>query len=164
MAVYTVHAPASFGVDVRTTPDRIVFIRDGFHFWAFFAAIFWLIWHRMWLATLGYLVLIGVTQTILTALGTDNTTQIAVFVVIALLMGLEAASLQRWTLARRKWRQLDTVVARNDRDAEQRFFDRFNPDNRIEATRNPSPLPPLPRSSIADDVTGFFPSAPGARR
>ncbi len=35
MAVYTVHAPASFGVDVRTTPDRIVFIRDGFHFWAF---------------------------------------------------------------------------------------------------------------------------------
>jgi hypothetical protein len=164
MAVYTVHAPASFGVDVRTTPDKIVFIRDGFHFWAFFAAIFWLIWNRLWLATLGYLVLIGVTQAILTAIGSDYTTQIVVFVVIALLIGLEAASLQRWTLTRRKWRQIDTVVARNTRDAEQRFFDRFDAGSRIETGRNSSPLPPLPRSSIADDVAGFFPAAPGVRR
>ncbi len=84
------------------------------------------------------------------------------FVVIALLMGLEAGSLQRWTLARRKWRQFDTVVARNARDAEQRFFDRFSLDSRIETSRGP--LPPLPHASIAEDVTGFFPAAPGVRR
>ncbi len=50
MAVYTVHAPASYGVDVRTTSDRLVFVRDGFYFWAFVFSFFWLIWHRLWLA------------------------------------------------------------------------------------------------------------------
>ena len=164
MAVYTVHAPASFGVDVRTTPEKFVFIRDGFHFWAFFAAIFWLVWHRLWLATLGYLVLIGVTQAILNALNVSNTAQLVAFLVIALLVGLEAGSLQRWTLTRRKWRQIDTVVARNLREAEQRFFDRFDADSHIDTNRSASSLPPLPRSSIVDDVTGFFPAAPGVRR
>ena len=44
---------------------------------------------------------------------------------IALLMGFEAASLQRWTLSRRKWRQLDIVVADDEEAAERRFFDRW---------------------------------------
>mgnify|MGYP000216907828 CR=1 FL=1 len=36
MAVYTVHGPASYyGSDVRTVPDQLVFVRDGFYFWAF---------------------------------------------------------------------------------------------------------------------------------
>jgi hypothetical protein len=31
MAVFTVHAPASYyATDVRTTPDKLVFVRDGF--------------------------------------------------------------------------------------------------------------------------------------
>ena len=29
MAVYTVHAPAGYGVDVRARPDQFVFVRDG---------------------------------------------------------------------------------------------------------------------------------------
>ncbi len=164
MAVYTVHAPASFGVDVRTTPDRIVFIRDGFYFWAFIAAIIWLVWHRLWLATLGYLVVVVAVQLLLTALGASSIAQLIVFAVIALLTGLEAGSLWRWTLTRRKWRQLGVVVARNAREAEQRFFERFGTSGRLEGTRsNSSSLPPLPRSSISDDAAGFFPS-PGVPR
>jgi len=38
---------------------------------------------------------------------------------------LEAASLQRWTLSRRNWRQLDTVVGDDEETAERRFFDRW---------------------------------------
>jgi hypothetical protein len=44
---------------------------------------------------------------------------------IALLMGLEGASLQRWTLSRRKRRQLGIVVAPDQEAAERRFFDRW---------------------------------------
>ena len=40
-------------------------------------------------------------------------------------MGFEAASLQRWTLSRRNWRQLDIVVADDEESAERRFFDRW---------------------------------------
>lgn len=164
MAVYTVHAPASFGVDVRTTPDRIVFVRDGFYFWAFVAAFIWLLWHRLWLAALGYLVLVIAVQLALMVLGISNAAQFAVFFVIALLTGLEAGSLWRWTLTRRKWRQLGVVTARNQREAEQRFFERFDGAARVETMRgNSSSLPPMPRASIADDMSGFFPSPGGSR-
>ena len=32
-----------------------MFVRDGFHFWAFLLAPLWLLVHRLWLALLGYL-------------------------------------------------------------------------------------------------------------
>ena len=164
MAVYTVHAPASFGVDVRTTPDKIVFVRDGFYFWAFIAAIVWLVWHRLWLATLGYLLLMLIAEFALSAAGADAGTRLIVMLVVALLMGFEAGSLRRWTLSRRKWRQIALVVANNERDAEQRFFERWSRETRTENGRGPSSsLPPMPRASLADDATGFFP-APGASR
>lgn len=164
MAVYTVHAPASFGVDVRTMPDKIVFVRDGFYFWAFVAAIIWLVWHRLWLATLGYLLLMLIAEFALSAAGADAGTRLIVMLVVALLMGFEAGSLQRWTLSRRKWRQIGIVVARNERDAEQRFFERWSRETRMENGRGTSSsLPPIPRASLADDAPGFFP-VPGTSR
>ena len=33
----------------RRDPERFVFVRDGFHFWAFLLAPLWLLWHRLWL-------------------------------------------------------------------------------------------------------------------
>ena len=38
MPVYTVHAPVADGTDPRSVTDRFVFVRDGFHFWAFLLA------------------------------------------------------------------------------------------------------------------------------
>ena len=163
MAVYTVHAPASFGVDVRTTPDRIVFIRDGFYFWAFVAGLIWLVWHRLWLATLAYVVLVVLTQIVLTLLGVNSGAEFVVFLLIAALLGLEAGSFWRWTLRRRKWRELGVVVARNEREAEQRFFESLTSSSVSSSRGSASSLHPLPRSSIADDAAGFFPS-PGVPR
>jgi len=48
-----------------------------------------------------------------------------VMLLVGLLMGLEAASLWRWTLSRREWRQIDIVVADDEEAAERRFFDRW---------------------------------------
>src|SRR5215467_10410755 len=36
-----------------------------------------------------------------------------------------------WTLSRRKWRQLDIVVADDEETAERRFFDRWTARNRV---------------------------------
>ena len=56
MPVYTVHAPVANGADLAAT-DKFVFVRDGFHFWAAVAAVIWLLWHRLWLALIGWIVL-----------------------------------------------------------------------------------------------------------
>lgn len=165
MAIYTVHAPASYGVDIRTGDDKVVFVRDGYYVWAFVASIFWLIWHRLWLALLGYIVVSVGAEILLRWLGASADTRMIAMLVVAFLVGLEAGSLRRWKFSRGKWRQLDVVVADNEEAAERRFFDRWTDAAARDAPRGQSPMHPLPRASINpdNDVIGLFPQ-PGARR
>ena len=58
MPVYTVHAPVNNGADLPAT-DKFVFARDGFHFWAMIFGVFWLAWHRLWLALIGWILADG---------------------------------------------------------------------------------------------------------
>ena len=90
MPVYTVHAPVANGADLAAT-DRFVFVRDGFHFWAAVASVIWLLWHRLWLALIGWIVLMVAIQFGMSALGASRGTIFAVDVLIAILMGFEAA-------------------------------------------------------------------------
>jgi hypothetical protein len=176
MPVYTVHAPLATAVGVRAT-DRFTFVRDGFHVWAMLLGPLWLIWHRLWLALLGWVVVITAVELATRALGAGAAAVWTADVLVALLMGLEAASLQRWTLSRRNWRQLDIVVADDEEAAERRFFDRWTAKQRGFANDQsavdrggPPPTrdvpgqafsrpPPLPQ----DAIIGLFPE-PGASR
>src|SRR3954453_4045653 len=125
MPVYTVHAPVADGAETQRAADRLVFVRDGFHFWAFLLGPLWLAWHRLWLALLGYIAVWGGIAVALARLHAGAGPRLAVMLLIAFLMGFEGASLWRWTVSRRKWRQLDVVVADDAETAERRFFDRW---------------------------------------
>ena len=124
MPVYTVHAPTGNNADIRAT-DRFAFVRDGFHVWAAIFGVVWLAWHRLWLALIGWIVLMAAIDVAMVVLGVNGTEIFLVDALLALLLGFEAASLERWTLSRRKWRQLDIVVADDEEAAERRFFDRW---------------------------------------
>jgi hypothetical protein len=164
MSVYTVHTPPGYGADVRVTADRFVFVRDGFYFWAFALSIIWLAWHRLWLALLGYIVLMVALEIAFSVMGIGSGARFVMMFIVAVLMGLEAASLRRWTLRRRKWRQVDVVVADNQDAAERRFFDRWSASATDNAHGPASPLPPLPRASlVSHDILGSFPQ-PGVPR
>ncbi|NVN85913.1 MAG: DUF2628 domain-containing protein [Rhodopseudomonas sp.] len=172
MPVYTVHAPPTVDQEPDNTSDRFVFVRDGFHGWAFLLGPVWLLYRRLWLALLGYIAL-NVTLTLgLSAAHADAGARLGVMFLLALLLGFEAATLWRWTLSRREWRQLDIVVAADEEAAERRFFDRWTsaqpgavgyqfPVDRGE----PPPVRriPLPASSIYNDIVGSFPR-PGSSR
>src|SRR3954469_249001 len=94
MPVYTVHAPLSNGADFTAT-DKFAFVRDGFHFWAAVAGVIWLAWHRLWLALIGWILLIVVVDFGLAAVGVGRGTIFVVDVLLALLLGLEAGNLRR---------------------------------------------------------------------
>ena len=49
MPTYTVHAPPPTPGRTARDPERFVFVRDGFHFWAFLLAPLWLLAQRLWL-------------------------------------------------------------------------------------------------------------------
>jgi Protein of unknown function (DUF2628) len=124
MPVYTVHAPGAGGADLRST-DRFVFVRDGFHFWAALFGPLWLIAHRLWLALIGWIIAVIALELALRRLGVGSAAIVFADIIVALLMGFEAASLQRWTLSRNQWSQLDVVIADDEEAAERRFFDRW---------------------------------------
>ena len=176
MPVYTVHAPVTTNAGVIAT-DRFAFVRDGFHVWAFLLGPVWLLWHRLWLALIGWIILMAVIDFAMVRLGLSPSAIFLVDVLLALLMGFEAASLRRWTLSRRNWRQLDIVVADDEEQAERRFFDRWtakqrNPSNDQTAVDRCGPPPtrdvpgqpfsrPPPLSQ--SEIIGLFPE-PGASR
>jgi len=157
--------------------DRFAFVRDGFHFWAAVAGVVWLAWHRLWLALIGWIVLLLAVDFGMAALGARGGAILLANLLLALLMGFEAASLRRWTLSRRKWRQLDIVVADDEESAERRFFDRWTAKQRALSNDQlavdrgaPPPTrdipgqpfsrpPPLPRS----EIIGLFPEPGGSR-
>lgn len=166
MPAYTVHVPASTAASGPAVADRFVFIRDGFHGWAFVAGPFWLIYHRLWTVLAGYLALNVVLTVLLVGLHVDAGGRFTVLLLIALLLGLEAATLRRWTLARQGWRQIDVVIADDHDGAERRFFDRWT----TQAADSYQPpmdqgVRPAPRPSTASqgEIFGLFPR-PGAPR
>jgi Protein of unknown function (DUF2628) len=175
MPVYTVHAPTADNAGIAAT-DRFAFVRDGFHFWAALLGPLWLAWHRLWLALIGWIVVMIAIDVGMARIGASGTAIFFTNVLIALLTGFEASSIRRWTLSRRNWRQLDIVVADNAESAERRFFDRWTAKQRLLNDQSavdrgaPPPTrdipgqpfsrpPPLPRN----EIIGLFPE-PGAPR
>ena len=167
MPTYIVHAPSSLMSDAASSPERFMFVRDGFHFWAFVLAPLWLLLHRLWLALLIYVVGYGVLSFGFAFARVSSSTQLIVGLLIALLMGFEASSIWRWTLNRRGWATLGFVVAEDDETAERRFFAEWQK-RAADAPSVPATEPrysaPVRRGSPSpSDVIGLFPE-PGGQR
>jgi len=171
MAVYTVHQPPLCATEAAPDPERFVFVRDGFYFWAFMAPWLWMAWHRMWVVLLVYIVGSAAVESAVYYAGAGTGGTAVVGLLIALLIGFEASTLRRFTLARRGWKNVGVVSAYDLEDAERRFFADWV--RRAPAARSapsapprstpPSPAAPLPRMPQSPDVIGLFPE-PGASR
>ncbi len=171
MAVYTVHQPPLRATDTAPDPQRFVFVRDGFSIWAFVAAALWMLWHRMWLVLVIYIAVAAGIEVVLRYAGVQGPVLGIVAVLISLLVGIEAGTLRRFTLARRGCKNVGIVSAHDLEDAERRFFAdwvRAAPAMRSAPSTTPRNSPPapstqLPRMPQSPDVIGLFPE-PGAGR
>ena len=160
MSTYTIHAAPPKAGEETSDPQRFVFVRDGFHFWAFLLAPLWMLYRRLWLVLLLYLVIVGVLGGALVALRAPATLQATLDILIALLVGFEAATLWRWTLERRGWQTLGFVVGDDEESAEQRFFGAWNARGGAAAVPAPEPTyaAPVRRGPPSGaDVIGLFP-------
>jgi hypothetical protein len=158
MPIYTVHAPPA-NPGFAPDPERFVFVRDGFHFWAFLLTPLWMIWRRLWLVLILYILVLIVLQLALRLIGAAPTVHTLVGVVVSLLIGFEAATLRRWTLNRHRWTQLGVVSAPDLEAAERRFFDFWLRQTAREAARDSPSRAPLPGHSApaSSDIVGLFP-------
>jgi hypothetical protein len=175
MSIYTVYEPPLKAHESAPDPERFVFVRDGFSFWAFLLAPWWMLRHRLWLALVCYVILAVALSVALRLIGTSAAVAIIAGALFSLLVGFEAATLRRFGLARRGWRNVGIVVGDDVESAERRFFDAWA--NKTWANKTWAERPSVdgvPRASSpavgvpmarrpSSEVVGLFPQ-PGAPR
>ena len=167
MAVYTVHEPPRRFDDELAHTSRFVFVRDGFHGWAFLFGPAWMLRHRLWLAFVGWLVVAGGLGALLAAVRAGGWSVLVAFTVLGLLVGAEASSLRRAKLRRAGYAKVAVVIGDDLQAAEHRFFAGWS--TRRAEGRPGSPAVPAPQAgpaarpgSAGSGIVGLFPE-PGAR-
>jgi len=169
MSVYTVHEPPLRAGAAVSDVERFAFVRDGFSWWAFLFAPLWMLRYRMWLVLIGYVVVSVGLGIVMKLSGASALAGSFIGLLIALLVGLEAGTLRRFTLNRRGWKNLGVVSGDDLEDAERRFFDVWlgrtnSPSSGPRAAMPPSaPAATIRRAPPGSDVIGLFPE-PGAPR
>ncbi|PZP86514.1 MAG: hypothetical protein DI582_02680 [Azospirillum brasilense] len=118
--IFTVHEK----VDAPEPSDRIVLVREGFALWAFVFNLFWLLYHRCWLAAGGYLILAVVIDKVAEAYGLNEIALSLVQLALQLWLAGVANDLRRHSLGRAGYREIAVVCAESPLLAERRFFDR----------------------------------------
>jgi hypothetical protein len=159
MAVYTVHAPPPSAGTRLEAAERFVLVPDRFSWPAFWFGPLWMLWHRLWLALLGYFVLVAGLGVALRFTGGSIAASVVIALAVALLLGSEAPSLRRFKLQRRGFRLCGVVVGDDREAAERRFFSALTGESK-EPRPTPASGPPAPAG--VPDVIGLFPH-PGAR-
>jgi hypothetical protein len=161
MAAYTLHVDGEAHPGDPRALDRAVVLKDGFSWGAFFFTVLWFFAHRLWLAGLFVLaaVLALVVGAYLAGAGFG-----AIWLAVALfsvLVGLEASSLRRWTLARRGRPAVDVLSAGSAAEAETKAFERWlaGDSTKLESAAV-SPTRPRPAQwQPPAPVLGLFPEA-----
>ncbi len=169
MPTYTVHEPPPRQGEAASSPERFVFVRDGFHVWAFVLAPLWLLLHRLWLALTIYVIASVLLSVGFYLLGVPSAVQVLAALLIAVLIGFEAETIWRWTLERRGCKTLGFVVGEDAEMAERRFYAEWTK----RAAERPSPPLALPEPQYGlavrrgapspSDVIGLFPEPGGPR-
>lgn len=164
MAVFTVHEPKGLEGRGFAAARRVVFVKEGFCWPALFVPVLWLLFNRMWLLLLAYLVAVAAAEAALQASGSVTFAGLGGFA-LALLFALIANDVRRWHLGRKGY-VMRGIVAGGDRDeCERRFFADWL--EARPAPRRASPTNPTPTASAAPaphghGVVGMFPE-PGGR-
>jgi Protein of unknown function (DUF2628) len=156
MRTYTLHLPPDASLADADALDRAELVPDGFSWGAFLFSALWFFWHRMWVAGLAVLVAVIAFNALLAALDLRPWAGGLAEILFAVLIGLEANSLRRWTLERRGRPIPDVVTARSRDEAELKALAR--------SAEAPGPLarPAPARLSVPayggpDGVIGLFP-------
>lgn len=103
MRIHTVHVLAG---------AEPVLVREGFSWTALLLPTVWFLWHRLWLVTLLHLVAVAAVALLLPGAASGW-----VLAAGAVLVGMHARDLWRWTLARRGYAMAGVVAAKTEDEA-----------------------------------------------
>lgn len=124
MAAFTVHLPPA-PAGAAPAPEQIVFLRDGFSWWAFLLGPFWLAWNRAWLALLAWTLLLVLVGLVGWKLHLTRLVWEGIGLGLGAILGFEGTRLVAWNLARRGFTESAVVIGENADEAEEAYFHRI---------------------------------------
>jgi hypothetical protein len=127
MLTFTVHEAPNPPADRIDRAERLAFVRDGFSWSAALFTPIWMLAHRLWWPLLAYIVVTLVLDLVWEGMSLDPGWISLAALALSLLVGFEASTLRRWSLARRGWSTLGSVSGRNAEDCERRWFEMWLP-------------------------------------
>lgn len=166
MAAFAVLEPPGHHRGASEHEDRFIFLRERFRLGAFLFGPLWMIWRRLWVVLIIYLVVVGFIGYGLQVVGVGWFASAFVLGLIHLLIGLEATTLVRWTRVRHGWRDCGVVIADDLELAERRFFDSRMALRPVCGPAPASAAEPLSVAHVGSsgpDVVGLFPEPGGGR-
>lgn len=122
MRSFTVHRRIRSIGDIDTEADGTLFLREGFAWLALLVPVLWLLYHRMWLVLLGFLVALGAVNVGLALIDAQGWAHGLAVGLIQLIFAGEAQNLRRWTLARNGYEFVGVILGRTRTEAETRYF------------------------------------------
>ena len=164
MTVYSVYEPGTEVPDIAVRADRLAFVKEGFSWPALLVPALWLIYHRMWIELILFVVAFAALQWVF---GMDSQGQalfgwasLALFVLFA----FEANDLRTAALERRGYRLAAVASGRDCADAELSFFRTWLPQQakaartleRGQERRENEALGGVARGE-SEEVIGLFP-------
>ena len=166
MRAFTVHAPPVYSAEQPADPERLAFVKDGISWPALFVPVLWIVWHRLWLTLVWYIVFALIVAWIGRLWHQD--TAMVVAVLGAILFALEANNIRRLSLNQRGWREAGGSFGKNLEEAEARYFGapglasgesrgtESQPDRRAAIARAAYPDPER-RDHSDEPIFGLFP-------
>ena len=95
---------ATFGIYVRhggiDSVDDVIVVRDRFSIFAAIAPVVWALWHRHWLAAIGFVVLTIIVGGGLALNSLGETADTALILGVGFLQGLTAPDIRHWSLTK----------------------------------------------------------------
>jgi hypothetical protein len=126
--IYSVYEPANPETDIGHRAEKLVFIKDGFAWWAMIAPVIWLIYHRLWLGLIGFLAVLGALHGVMYLFGVtseDSTALVSMGWSVG--FGFLANDIRRLLIERRDYKLVGAIIAHSQTEGERRFFERWQP-------------------------------------
>lgn len=161
MRFWTAHEPRYTSAPEERA-EGMVFVKDGFSWPGLFFSLPWLLYHRLWLGAVLYVLISLALGAIGAFLPLNSSAGTLLGMFASLYVGFEGNDLRRRKLAKLGYQQVQSVAAKSMLEAETTFF-----------SERPAPVPfrnrPVPRAAertvpaaSEPDVLGLFPQ-PEAR-
>ncbi|QRM29610.1 DUF2628 domain-containing protein [Microvirga sp. VF16] len=159
MTTFTLHLARDARPGDPTALDESELVKDAFSWGAFFFTFLWFFYHRLWLAGIGVLILVFAFGGLMALLDVHPLAGTVAQLLLQVLIGLEANSLRRWTLARRGLPMVDAVTAEDRDEAETKAFARWLEARPTSLPRSPASTSILSTPRRSEPVIGLFPDA-----